>query len=158
MKFQNFDDIFIFTTDTVTGIACKINDQSLEKIYFLKNRPFEKKIMILVGSLEQARSFKQWNEKADQFANKHWPGAFSVIVNDQGFRMPNCPQLCEFLLQNGPMYATSANKSGQQPIDINQAHDVFPEVSNSNVFNFGPGTNQASQIFNCDTNEWIIRK
>nr|WP_318030971.1 Sua5/YciO/YrdC/YwlC family protein [Mycoplasmopsis bovis] len=105
---MNFEDIFICTTDTVTGIGGPVNENTLKCIYYLKNRPISKKIIILVGSIEQARAFKEWNNEADDFAAKYWPGAYSIIVNGQGFRMPNNSQLCQFLLKNGPMYVTKA--------------------------------------------------
>ncbi len=50
---MNFEDIFICTTDTVTGIGGPVNENTLKCIYYLKNRPISKKIIILVGSIEQ---------------------------------------------------------------------------------------------------------
>ncbi len=45
--------------------------------------------------------------------------------------MPNNSQLCQFLLKNGPMYVTSANISGQDPIDISEVLiNIFPLVKN----------------------------
>ncbi|MBN4083438.1 Sua5/YciO/YrdC/YwlC family protein [Mycoplasma sp. CSL10137] len=152
---NNFDDIIICSTDTVVGIGGKVNDEVLEKIYFLKNRPSNKKIIILVGSIEQALEFGQFNQTAKKIAQKEWPGATTIIVNNQGFRMPNNKKLIDFLLKNGPHYMTSANKSGFPPIKIEQAKEVFPEVKN--VYDFGPGTNVPSILINLDTNEVIKR-
>ncbi|AKA49778.1 SUA5-like translation suppressor [Mycoplasmopsis gallinacea] len=152
---KNYDDIYIFTTDTVCGIGCKVSSGSINKLFELKNRPIEKKIMILVSSIKMAQSFNQWNEKATETALKYWPGAYSIIINDQGFRMPNNAKLLKFLEENGPMYVTSANKSGMSPIDIKDANDVFPQVSN--VFDFGKPNGKASTIINLDTGEIIER-
>ncbi|MCS4537152.1 Sua5/YciO/YrdC/YwlC family protein [Mycoplasma sp. CSL7475-4] len=150
---DKYKDIFIATTDTVCGIGGPINNKTLELIYELKQRPLNKKIMILVGSIQQARAFSEWNSKADNLAQKYWPGSVSLIVNGQGFRMPNQPKLNEFLMQNGPMYVTSANISGQTPIDIAQANNVFPQITH--VYNFGQPNGKASAIYNVDTDEWI---
>ncbi|MBU4690694.1 Sua5/YciO/YrdC/YwlC family protein [Mycoplasma sp. ES3157-GEN-MYC] len=150
---NKYEKIFITTTDTVCGIGGPISEETLETIYELKQRPAHKKIMILVGSLEQAQKFKEWNEEANNVALKFWPGAVSIVVNNQGFRMPNHPKLNEFLLKNGPMYVTSANISGQEPIQINQAKIVFPQITN--VFNFGQVSGKASRIYNVDSKEWI---
>ncbi|WP_406618270.1 Sua5/YciO/YrdC/YwlC family protein [Mycoplasmopsis lipophila] len=152
---MNLEDIFICTTDTVTGIGGPINEQTLETIYFLKKRPKNKKIMILVGSLDQAKSFKEWNNLATETALKYWPGAYSIIINNQGFRMPNLAPLNDFLLKNGPMYVTSANISGKEPIKIEDVTKVFPEVKN--IYNFGQGTNEASTLINLDNGEIIKR-
>ncbi|QZE12257.1 L-threonylcarbamoyladenylate synthase [Mycoplasma sp. Ms02] len=150
-------DIYIFTTDTVCGIATPVKGGSLDKIYELKQRPFEKKIMILVGSIDQARSFEQWTSGADKWALKFWPGAYSIVVNDQGFRMPNNQKLCEFLLEKGPMFATSANISGDNPIEIKDAKTTFPTVPQENIYDFGKGSGQASSIYIYDKDLWIRR-
>ncbi|BAW18199.1 SUA5-like translation suppressor [Mycoplasmopsis bovigenitalium] len=150
MKYNN---LFISSTDTVCGIAGPICEQTLEQIYTLKKRNKNKKIIILVGSLEQARQFSQWNSEAEEFAKKYWPGAYSLIVNNQGFRMPNQPKLIEYLLKNGPVYMTSANISGQAPIELKQAQDVFPQIKN--IYDFGPSSGQPSKIYNIDTKTWI---
>ncbi|ENY68775.1 Hypothetical protein, Sua5/YciO/YrdC/YwlC family protein [Mycoplasmopsis bovigenitalium 51080] len=150
MKYNN---LFISSTDTVCGIAGPICEQTLEQIYTLKKRNKNKKIIILVGSLEQARQFSQWNSEAEEFAKKYWPGAYSLIVNNQGFRMPNQPKLLEYLLKNGPVYMTSANISGQAPIKLKQAQDIFPQIKN--IYDFGPSSGQPSKIYNLDTKTWI---
>ncbi|QGZ97626.1 Sua5/YciO/YrdC/YwlC family protein [Mycoplasma sp. NEAQ87857] len=152
-----YQNIIICSTDTVWGIGGPVDDLTLKLIYQLKQRPIDKKIMILVGSIEQARSFKQWNTKAEQLAIKLWPGAYSIIVNDQGFRMPNQPLLIKYLLENGPMYMTSANISGQTPVNsIIQAQKIFPQVSK--IYDFGPCSDVSSTIYNLDTNQVIVRK
>lgn len=150
MKYNN---LFISSTDTVCGIAGPVCEQTLDQIYSLKKRNKNKKIIILVGSLEQARQFSQWNSEAEEFAKKYWPGAYSLIVNNQGFRMPNQPKLIEYLLKNGPVYMTSANISGQAPIELKQAQDVFPQIKN--IYDFGPSSGQPSKIYNLDTKTWI---
>ncbi|WP_025755504.1 Sua5/YciO/YrdC/YwlC family protein [Mycoplasmopsis cricetuli] len=152
---NKYDSLYIFTTDTVCGIGGPICKQTLDLLYEIKKRPNDKKIMILVGSLEQAQLFDQWNEQATKTAKQYWPGAYSIIVNNQGFRMPNNKLLCDFLLKNGPMYVTSANISGQKPININQASIIFPLIKN--VYDFGIPSGIPSSLINLDTNEITIR-
>lgn len=69
--------------------------------------------------------------------------------------MPNQPELLKFLNENGPMYVTSCNLSGESPIDIKDASKIFPEVKN--IYNFGEGSkdHKPSKIYNLDTKEWI---
>ncbi len=38
--YMNFEDIFICTTDTVTGIGGPVNENTLKCIYYLKNRTY----------------------------------------------------------------------------------------------------------------------
>ncbi|MGV2392448.1 UNVERIFIED_CONTAM: Sua5/YciO/YrdC/YwlC family protein [Campylobacter lari] len=56
---MNFDEIFVCTTDTVNGIGGPVNQNTLDCLYYLKNRDISKKIIILVGSIEQAKKFSQ---------------------------------------------------------------------------------------------------
>ncbi|MEA4115635.1 Sua5/YciO/YrdC/YwlC family protein [Mycoplasma sp. 744] len=151
---MNFDEIFICNTDTVCGIGGPVNQTTLETLYFLKKRNKNKKIMIIVGSIEQAQKFQQWNNEATQWANKYWPGPYSIVVNNQGFRMPKNKELCNFLIKNGPMYLTSANISGKAPIDLNNANEIFPLIKK--IYHFhGKSSNQASKIYSLDENKWI---
>lgn len=153
--YNNFDDIIICSTDTVNGIGGSVNDLVLEKIYFLKKRPIDKKIMILVSSIEQAKKFSQWNEQASEWAKKYWPGAFSIVVNDQGFRMPNNKKLLEFLEKNGPHYMSSANISSRDVIKLSESKKVFPMVKN--IYDFGESSGSASNIYILEQDKWIIR-
>ncbi|TDV24457.1 tRNA A37 threonylcarbamoyladenosine synthetase subunit TsaC/SUA5/YrdC [Mycoplasmopsis mustelae] len=150
-----YDSMFITTTDTVLGIGGPVNDDVLDAIYHLKKRPNDKKVVILVGSISQARQFSQWNQDAEKLAEQLWPGAATIIINNQGFRMPNQTGLLRFLNKNGPMYVSSANISGQLPISLKQASCVFPEIKH--IYNFGSGSNQPSTIYNLDTKKVIKR-
>ncbi|WP_313770888.1 Sua5/YciO/YrdC/YwlC family protein [Mycoplasmopsis felis] len=76
-----------------------MNPKTLELIYELKNRPLDKKIIILVGSMEQVQKFSEWNEEANSLALKLWPEPHTIIVNNQGFRTPNSRLLLEFLIK-----------------------------------------------------------
>ncbi|UUD35853.1 Sua5/YciO/YrdC/YwlC family protein [Mycoplasmopsis citelli] len=153
---DKFSQIHIFSTDTVTGIGGPISEETLNLLYELKNRPREKKIMILVASLEQAQKFPQWTPGATKVAQKYWPGAYSIIVNNQGFRMPNNDLLLQFLEKKGPMYVTSANLSGSKPIDINQAKEIFPQIKN--VHDFGLCSGKPSTLINLDKDFEIINR
>ncbi|MDD1372932.1 L-threonylcarbamoyladenylate synthase [Metamycoplasma hyosynoviae] len=146
MKTKNkYNNLIITTTDTVLGIGGKVNDEVKNNIYELKGRDRSKKLIILVSSIKQAREFKEWNQEAEKLANKYWPGATTLIVNDQGFRMPNQKKLLEFLKENGPHYMTSCNLSNQ-PVcrTLEEAKILFPEIKN--IYNFGSPTQKPSQI------------
>ncbi|WP_041362898.1 Sua5/YciO/YrdC/YwlC family protein [[Mycoplasma] mobile] len=146
---NKFKDVFIVSTDTVTGIGISIHHENPNLLYELKNRPKNKKIAIVVGSIEQARKMPFWNEKAEAFANILWPGAVTLIVNDQAIRMPNCKKLQDFIIDEGPFFLTSANKSGEDPIEINNAQKIFPEVTK--IYNFCKGNGKSSIIIDIET-------
>lgn len=156
MMNEKYNDLLISTTDTVLGIGGKINDKVKELIYEIKGRDKSKKLIILVASIEQARKFSEWNSQAEGFAKKYWPGPTTLVVNDQGFRMPNQPKLIEFLKENGPIYMSSCNLSNA-PIckNIEDAKLVFPEIKN--IYNFGKMSQVPSQIIRVEDGE-ILRK
>ena len=156
MSNKKYSELIISTTDTVLGIGGKVNEKIKKLIYEIKGRDENKKLIILVSSIKQARMFPEWNIQAEQYAKKYWPGATTLVVNNQGFRMPNQKKLLEYLEQNGPIYMSSCNLSNA-PVckTIEDAKLIFPEVKN--IYNFGKMTQQPSQIIRVEDGE-ILRK
>ncbi|AXE60844.1 SUA5-like translation suppressor [[Mycoplasma] phocae] len=154
--FNKFNKLFISTTDTVLGIGGAVEDDVKNLIYEIKGRDRNKKLIILVGSIQQARSFWQWNNEAEKLAEKFWPGPTTLVVNDQGFRMPNQKKLLAYLQANGPVYMSSCNLS-DAPVcqNIKEAKIVFPQIKH--FYNFGKMTQQPSQIISVETKK-ILRK
>lgn len=156
MSNKKYNELIISTTDTVLGIGGKVNEKIKKLIYEIKGRDENKKLIILVSSIKQARKFPEWNIQAEQYAKKYWPGATTLVVNNQGFRMPNQKKLLEYLDQNGPIYMSSCNLSNA-PVckTIEDAKLIFPEIKN--IYNFGKMTQQPSQIIRVEDGE-ILRK
>lgn len=156
MSNKKYNELIISTTDTVLGIGGKVNEKIKKLIYEIKGRDKNKKLIILVSSINQARMFPEWNIQAEQYAKKYWPGATTLVVNNQGFRMPNQKKLLEYLEQNGPIYMSSCNLSNA-PVckTIEDAKLIFPEIKN--IYNFGKMSQQPSQIIRVEDGE-ILRK
>lgn len=156
MSNKKYSELIISTTDTVLGIGGKVNEKIKKLIYEIKGRDENKKLIILVSSIKQARMFPEWNIQAEQYAKKYWPGATTLVINNQGFRMPNQKKLLEYLEQNGPIYMSSCNLSNA-PVckTIEDAKLIFPEIKN--IYNFGKMTQQPSQIIRVEDGE-ILRK
>ena len=150
-----YDELFLATTDTIVGIGGSISKENKQKIYDLKKRPLNKSLIIMVGSLAQARTIEGWNHKAEKFARQNWPGAVTLVINKNlAMRMPNCKQLCEFILKIGPIYMTSANISGEPSLSFSDAKQKFSMIKN--YFDFCVGTGKASTIIDINTKE-ILR-
>ena len=156
MSDKKYNELIISTTDTVLGICGKVNEKIKKLIYEIKGRDENKKLIILVSSIKQARKFPEWNIQAEQYAKKYWPGATTLVVNNQGFRMPNQKKLLEYLEKNGPIYMSSCNLSNA-PVckTIEDAKLIFPKIKN--IYNFGKMTQQPSQIIRVEDGE-ILRK
>ncbi|MGL5205358.1 MAG: L-threonylcarbamoyladenylate synthase [Metamycoplasmataceae bacterium] len=144
------DEIFITTTDTLIGIGSKINDQNLKRIYELKRRPIDKKIVIVVGSINQLEKLEKLDENSLRYINKYWPGSTTLIINNKAYRMPNNYQLLDLIKKEGPFFLTSANISGEKECQtLEEVKKMFPTINK--VYNFGYGTNVASSIIDVAT-------
>ena len=143
MKIQD-DEIFITTTDTVLGIGGKVNDKVKQKIYKIKNRDINKKLIIVISSIEQLKKIETINNNHLEYINKYWPGDTTLIINGNGYRMPNNANLLKFIESDGPFYLTSCNISNKSIIkSIEEAKKVFPNLK---YFDFGKGSGTPSII------------
>lgn len=150
------NELFICTTDTVLGIGGKINDKNLENIFMTKRRSPNKRVIVVVSSIEQLKTMESLNNKQIKIANSYWPGDTTLIINGNGYRMPNNDGLLELININGPLYLSSANISGQSECkNIDEAKQVFKEINK--FFDFGLGSGKPSKIINIDNGD-VIRK
>lgn len=123
--------IAVLPTDTVYGIGTgSFAEDSIQKIYQLKNRPATSPLQLLTGSLEQARQAAQFSSGAEKLARAFWPGGLTLILPPTdagkpllrgfaglGFRVPGNRFLVELLRKMSvPMACTSANLHGQNVI------------------------------------------
>jgi tRNA threonylcarbamoyl adenosine modification protein (Sua5/YciO/YrdC/YwlC family) len=116
-------------TDTLYGLAADpYRQDALESIFVLKGRPQVKPLAILVASIDQAMSLAMFTDRALDFADRHWPGALTLVVprleatpdwlghparRSIGLRCPDHPVALELLGHSGPLAVTSANVAGQ---------------------------------------------
>lgn len=78
-------------TETCYGLACDMsNAAAVEKVFAIKQRPSQQPISALCASIDQAKRYTDWNEKADELAKKHLPGPLTVILPLRGELYP-CP-------------------------------------------------------------------
>ncbi|MBP9841463.1 MAG: L-threonylcarbamoyladenylate synthase [Simkaniaceae bacterium] len=105
--------VIAIPTDTVYGLVClpKFLD-AIDKIYELKGRPKEKKLITLTLTPPAIPPSLQ------PFADKHWPGPLTLIINGEGYRIPNHPITLAILEQVGPLVSTSVNRSGEKAARI----------------------------------------
>lgn len=144
-----YKEVFIATTDTVTGIGAPVSKKNKEAIYKIKNRPTNKNLIIMVSSIKMAMGLKGWNEKATEVAKKHWPGAVTIVVNKSlAVRMPNNKGLLKLIEDIGPIYMTSANVSGERILSFQEAKEFFKEINT--YYNFGKGSNKVSKVVGLD--------
>ncbi|MER5175653.1 MAG: L-threonylcarbamoyladenylate synthase [Candidatus Nitrosocosmicus sp.] len=118
--------IIIFPTDTVYGIGCDpLNDESVLKIFKIKNRPLDKYLPILTSNISHLSKFVEITEEANILINHFWPGQLTLILKLQNnsltsryafdktiaIRIPNniCTTNLIQMTKNKLLVGTSAN-------------------------------------------------
>jgi L-threonylcarbamoyladenylate synthase len=127
LKVLNRDGLIAFPTDTVYGLASRLNSSAaIEKLFMAKGRDFNKAIAVLIGDLEQIHQVcSHFPSSAMLLALKFWPGALTMVVTRQpslpailspnetiGVRIPDYLFARQLLRAAGPLATTSANLSG----------------------------------------------
>lgn len=136
--------VVAFPTDTVYGVGVDpFQPEAVRKLYRIKGRPDDKPIAILLGSIEDVARVAQTPSKTfSRLADRFWPGGLTLILEARdlppeitaggstvGVRMPNHPLTLELLRSfGGPIAATSANKSGEEP--ATSAGEVGAQLGN----------------------------
>jgi L-threonylcarbamoyladenylate synthase len=113
--------VIAFPTETVYGIGALLSrPKAIARIYKIKKRPRSKPLQVLVSSLRQARELGVFNAQALRLAKKYWPGPLTLIVPGRkektvGLRVPAHRTVLDLIRKVGPIAATSANLSGENP-------------------------------------------
>ncbi|MBN1399512.1 MAG: threonylcarbamoyl-AMP synthase [Anaerolineae bacterium] len=123
-------ELVVFPTDTVYGVACDPwREDSLEALYWAKQRPRSLAIPLLVSAPEQVvQAAWRWPASFSELVSHFWPGGLTVILPKHGrvpailsaghdtvaVRMPDHPLALEIIAQmGGALAVSSANLSGK---------------------------------------------
>lgn len=140
-------EVIIFPTDTVFGIGCiATNDKSIEKIYKLKERDFNKSLLLNVANKTAIKKIAKIDNRAEKIIDEFMPGGLSIVCKVKennnlskyvinnckiGIRIPKNKILQTILKKiKTPLVSTSCNKSGEIPVTSSiMAEKKFPEIS-----------------------------
>ncbi len=124
-------EIIAYPTEAVYGLGCDpLNEQAIQKILDLKQRPLEKGMILIAASYQQIEEYIDIDDTIVDLIIKSWPGPHTWIIPAQAWvpksltgnrdtlavRVTNHPvaaQICRFF--GGPIISTSANPAGAQP-------------------------------------------
>lgn len=153
--FKNFDfkvaevirsgGVGVLPTDTIYGlVGTAMNEETVERLRFLRKRGSEKPFIILIASISDLQKFDVVvSEKEKNFLKKVWPGKVSVVLKCENkklwylhrgleslaFRIPADEKLRAVLKQTGPLVAPSANWEGHVPAkNIAEAQKYFGDA------------------------------
>ena len=109
----NAGGVVVIPTDTVYGLAAHpAFPAAVARLYAIKGRATQKPIALLAADVAAVRAFGY--EVPDRLA-KFWPGALTVVVGSEGFRVPDHAWTRELLRRcGGVLRVTSANLSGRR--------------------------------------------
>ena len=114
----NRGGVAVIPTDTVYGLAARPDfPEAVERLYTIKGREAKKPIALLASDSAAVERFGYpIVGKARELAEKHWPGALTLVIGPEGFRVPDHAETRELLAAcGGILRVTSANLSGQRP-------------------------------------------
>ena len=119
----------VLPTETVYGLfAQALNEEAVERVYELKQRPRDKALNLNVASLEEIYAFsKNQPSYLEQLYQAFLPGPLTIILQADdrvpawinsgmetvGFRIPNHPVTLDLIRKYGPLIGPSANLSGK---------------------------------------------
>ena len=109
--------VAVIPTDTVYGLAAAVDHpDAVGRLYQIKGRAHAKPIALLAADLAAAEKLVgPFPPAAKELATKYWPGALTLIVGSEGFRVPDHAWTRRLLaLCGGCLRVTSANLSGQR--------------------------------------------
>ncbi|OGJ01973.1 hypothetical protein A3I95_01550 [Candidatus Nomurabacteria bacterium RIFCSPLOWO2_02_FULL_44_12] len=124
LKVLKGDGVVVMPTDTLYGIVGRAqNASTVEKIYKIKKRSPEKKLINLIADWEDIKKFRIDPKK---FKIPQFNEPTSVILEDISFRLPQNENLRELIRKTGPLVAPSANPEDLPPAqNIDEARKYF---------------------------------
>src|SRR5512136_3350188 len=130
-------DLVVYPTDTLYGIgADPFNENSVKKVYMVKNRPFDMPLSSAVSNEKMMESIAVLNDNARKLIRKFLPGPLTIMLtkkpsipdiltsgsNQVGIRIPDHPFAIRLIDRFGPITATSANlHSHPDPVEASVA-------------------------------------
>ncbi len=130
--------IVVYPTDTLYGIGCIVtNDEALANLYDLKGRAVHMPLPVMIARPDDLAGLAvNVSREAWKLMQAFWPGALTVVLQARkevsklllgggesiGIRMPNSELCRRMVIQAGnPVVTTSANRSGEPPVDTIRA-------------------------------------
>ncbi|NQJ72211.1 threonylcarbamoyl-AMP synthase [Streptococcus suis] len=120
----------VLPTETVYGLfAQALNEDAVNRVYQLKQRPRDKAMNLNVSNLNDIYFFSQNPPYfLEKLYNRFMPGPLTIILKANknvpfwvnsgldtvGFRLPNHEKTLRLIAETGPLIGPSANVSGQE--------------------------------------------
>jgi tRNA threonylcarbamoyl adenosine modification protein (Sua5/YciO/YrdC/YwlC family) len=152
--------VVLLPTDTVYGFhALASDDDAVGRIASIKGRDDTKPFIVLGSSLQQLETLGiRISDEIRGFLLELWPGPLTAVVplaepiaasrgsRTLAVRIPDLPWLRQLLELTGPLASTSANRSGEPPLESPEllSHDLHAALDA--VVSAGPLIGEPSTV------------
>lgn len=121
-------EVGIIPSDTIYGISSLVDDEAMERIYEIKERPQSKKLIVL----SDKASLESLGLIVPDSIMALWPSPLTVILPTKegetlAVRVPDDKYLLTLLSETGPLISTSVNISGKPSLETFE--EIYPVFS-----------------------------
>jgi len=111
--------VVLLPTDTIYGLhASAADEEAVRRIRLMKGRDADKPFVVIAGSVEQVREL---GAVVPKVLHQIWPAPVTAVLRRRegtvAVRIPDLAWLRDLLQRTGPLVSTSANHSGEPPVD-----------------------------------------
>lgn len=122
----NNNGLVAFPTDTVFGLACRMDVEAIKKVYEVKGRDFDKPLPVMCDGFDMISKIAYVTKDAKKIMDKFMPGAITLVYKKKeevdsyitqgketiGIRVPDDKWILSLINKlDCPIMVTSANKS-----------------------------------------------
>lgn len=145
--------IIIYPTDTVYGIGCNINSDSVSRIFEIKKRSLDRPVSVAFSDLDMVKKYAFLEKDDERFIKEHIHEPYTFIVrkmenvpdivtsgkNTLGIRIIDHKVVREIInAANVPIITTSANVSGKKaPKSVDEIDDEIKKKADL-IIDSGP--------------------
>jgi L-threonylcarbamoyladenylate synthase len=119
--------VIVYPTDTVYGIGCMLNENSVKRVFAIKGRDFNSPMSVALASVDEVRHYailspQQEERIRDEYnrgttfilKKKNMPDYVTAGLPTVGIRVPDSEICRQLIRKTGPLITTSANLKGQR--------------------------------------------
>ncbi|MBQ4358982.1 MAG: threonylcarbamoyl-AMP synthase [Proteobacteria bacterium] len=168
-------EVIVFPTETVYGVAADaLNDEAIDNLISIKERPDNKPFPVMVADLAMAEQYADLGN-ARELAKDFWPGPLTLVLPARGVlssactgngtigvRCPHHPVAQALLNIVGiPLAVPSANRAGEPPATTStEAMRAFRGYDIAfKIYQQDPTMGQPTTVLKIEPNTWtILRK
>ena len=119
---------FVYPTSTLPALGCIPEPSALDVLFEIKGRPSTAPVSLGVADLSQASKIVEITDDVQEILDSFPEGSLTIVlspIDEMDFRLGSRgvavrvvsdPRARELLLKTGPLTATSANHTGQEPL------------------------------------------